>query len=253
MKSDNSLVSIITPCFNSARFISQSIESVLNQTYKYFEMIIVDDCSTDGSNEIIKKYCRNDSRIKYYKTKFTSGSPTIPRNIGIEKAKGRYIAFIDSDDIWLPSKLETQIKLFNSYKVAIVFSYYEKISETKKKKNHIITSPSSITYYQLLKGNCIGCLTAIYDTEKAGKSYFQSIGHEDYLYWLLMLRSGYIACNTNTVEALYRVRANSISRNKIQSSIWTWNIYRKYLKLGINHSIYYYFFYLFNAILKYIK
>jgi glycosyltransferase involved in cell wall biosynthesis len=226
---------------------------VLAQTYKEFEILIIDDCSTDGSNEIIKKYCNIDIRIKYYKTEYPSDSPTTPRNIGIINAHGRYIAFLDSDDIWLPSKLENQIKLFNDEKVAIVFSYYEKIYETGERKNRIITSPNIVSFNQLLKSNYIGCLTAIYDTKKVGKCYFKLIGHEDYFYWLLMLQNGYIACNTNTVEALYRVRNNSISRNKIQSSRWTWNIYRKHLKLGLIQSIYYYFFYLLNAILKYIK
>jgi hypothetical protein len=104
-----------------------------------------------------------------------------------------------------------------------------------------------------LKGNCIGCLTAMYDTEKTGKLYFQNIGHEDYIYWLTILRKGFIARNTNTVEALYRVKNNSVSANKFIAAKWTWNIYRGLLKLSLPEAFYYFAFYLFKAFGKYIK
>ena len=105
------LISIIVPCYNSERYIVQSIESVIMQTFQQWEMIIVDDCSTDNSADIIKKYEAKDFRIRYLKTNEPSGSPSIPRNIGIREARGRYIAFLDSDDIWLPKKLEEQLNL----------------------------------------------------------------------------------------------------------------------------------------------
>jgi len=252
MDIDN-LVSVITPNYNCARFIGQTIESVLSQTYRNWEMLIVDDCSTDNSVEIIEKYIKQDERIKLFSTDKKTGSPVEPRNIGIKNAQGRYIAFLDSDDIWLPKKLENQIKQFNDDKVVIVFSYYEKISEKGVRKNRIITSPSSITYNNLLKGDCIGSLTAIYDTGKVGKYYLKHIGAEDYAYWLSILKSNYIARNTNTVEALYRIRNNSLSTNKIISAKWTWDIYRKELKLNIIKCVYYYIFYLIKAIIKTLK
>jgi glycosyltransferase involved in cell wall biosynthesis len=253
MFDNNSLISIITPCYNSAKYISQTIESVLAQTFQNWEMLIIDDCSIDGSDEIINQYCNNDTRIKYYRTESPSGSPTIPRNIGIKNAQGRYIAFLDSDDMWLPTKLENQIQQFDNDNIVIVFSYYEKINESGIRKNRIVTSPSSVAYKDLLKGNCIGFLTAMYDTVKVGKIYFNSIGHEDYVYWLSILRSGYIACNTNTVEALYCVRDNSISKNKLKASKWTWYIYRKFLHFNFFKSFYYYCFYFLRALRKYFN
>lgn len=182
----NSLVSIITPCYNSSAFISQTIGSVISQTYSNWEMIIVDDCSTDNSAEIIQSYCEIDARVKYFKTEIASGSPTEPRNIGISKAKGRFIAFLDSDDLWLPEKLETQLPLFEYDNVVIVYSYYKKISEDGKNVSSVIKSSSFHSYKTLLYGNEIGCLTAVVDTSKVGKCFFGILG-------MKITRSGYLS------------------------------------------------------------
>ena len=173
------LVSIITPCYNAAPFISQAIESVLAQSFGDWEMIIVDDCSSDDSLSIIQKYARIDSRIRYLRTDKPSGSPTLPRNMGIKEAKGRYIAFLDSDDIWLPNKLSDQLKVFEKSEVAIVFSNYEKVSLGGERCGREVIAPCEVDYRLLLKGNCIGCLTAMYDSALTGKIFFKEIGHED--------------------------------------------------------------------------
>jgi glycosyltransferase involved in cell wall biosynthesis len=125
----NIKVSIITPNYNCGCFIEQAIVSVIAQTYQDWEMIIVDDCSTDDSYTIAMEYANRDGRIKVYRTEHQSGSPVEPRNIGIQKATGRYIAFLDSDDMWLPNKLENQLKLFDNKDTAVVFSNYKKINE----------------------------------------------------------------------------------------------------------------------------
>lgn len=248
------LVSIITPCHNSESYIERAIESVLAQTYQNWELLICDDCSTDNSAEIIKAYTSKDPRIKYFKTEKASGSPTKPRNICIENSKGLFIAFLDSDDIWLPNKLEEQINLLEmDNNAAIAFSYYEKIDEAGTRDNRIVKSPDNITYNKLLYGNVIGCLTGMYDTKKVGKIYLENTGHEDYVLWLNILKRGYIAKNTNNVQALYRIRSNSVSANKLKVLGWQWNIYRKSEKIGIIKSIYYFCCYAFNAILKAIK
>ena len=178
------LVSIITPCYNAASFISQAIESVLAQSFGDWEMIIVDDCSSDDSLSIIQKYARIDSRIRYLRTDKPSGLPTLPRNMGIKEAKGRYIAFLDSDDIWLPNKLSDQLKVFEKSEVAIVFSNYEKVSLGGERCGREVIAPCEVDYPLLLKGNCIGCLTAMYDSALTGKIFFKEIGHEDYVCWL---------------------------------------------------------------------
>ena len=249
----NSIVSIITPCYNASKYISYTIESVLKQTYPNWELIIVDDCSTDNSSDIIKLFISIDTRIKYFKTPKPSGSPVLPRNIAIENAKGRYIAFLDSDDIWLPNKLEEQLKLFEDQKTAIVFSNYEKINEEGERSNRVVKAPSFINYNNLLKSNVIGNLTGIYDTSKVGKIYCENIRHEDYVLWLSILKKGYIARNTNTVTALYRVRENSVSSNKLKILSWQWNILRNIEKISLPKAIYYYLNYAIKAFLKAIK
>lgn len=248
------LVSIITPCYNSASFLPKMIESVIVQTYPYWELIIVDDCSTDRSGELIKYYASQDSRIKYYRLHKPSGSPTKPRNYAIDKAQGRYIAFLDSDDLWLPNKLYNQVQLFHTNSnVAVVYSNYEKMDERGTRNHRVIISPKSLSYKQLLYGNSIGNLTGIYDTKKVEKIFFDYVGHEDYVMWLNILKKGYIALNTNTVEAIYRVRNNSVSSNKFKSLKWTWNVYFKIEKLGAVSSMYHFIFYAFKALIKISK
>ena len=176
------LVSIITPCYNAAPFISQAIESVLAQSFGDWEMIIVDDCSSDDSLSIIQKYARIDSRIRYLRTDKPSGSPTLPRNMGIKEAKGRYIAFLDSDDIWLPNKLSDQLKVFEKSEVAIVFSNYEKVSLGGERCGREVIAPCEVDYRLLLKGNCIGCLTAMYDSALTGKIFFKEIGQNPVMF-----------------------------------------------------------------------
>lgn len=170
------LVSIITPCYNAAPFISQAIESVLAQSFGDWEMIIVDDCSSDDSLSIIQKYARIDSRIRYLRTDKPSGSPTLPRNMGIKEAKGRYIAFLDSDDIWLPNKLSDQLKVFEKSEVAIVFSNYEKVSLGGERCGREVIAPCEVDYRLLLKGNCIGCLTAMYDSALTERYFSRKLG-----------------------------------------------------------------------------
>jgi len=250
---DQIVVSIITPLYNSISYIEETINSVLNQTFINWEMLIIDDCSTDGSDEVVKNIIKKDRRVKYFKTIERSGSPTLPRNIGIENASGRFIAFLDSDDVWLPNKLEEQIRLFDSINVAIVFSNYEKINEKGKTNNRLIKAPEKVNYKGLLKGNVMACSTVVYDTEKIGKVYFSNQGHEDFILWLSILKRGYIAKNTNTVGAYYRVRKSSVSSNKFKVIKWIWNIYRNIERLSILKSFYYTVVDLWKSLLKFIK
>lgn len=245
------MFSIVMPCYNSGTFIRQAIESVRNQTFEDWELLVVDDGSTDDSADIIKGMEQMDGRIKYLKTNAPSGSPIVPRNIGVKNTLGRYIAFLDSDDAWLPNKLERQMKMFEQYEdMAICFSNYEKMTEQGERNNRIIKAPSISTYKQLLLSNVIGCLTAVYDTGKVGKVFFQNHSHEDYILWLDILKRGYVARNTNTVEALYRVRENSVSSNKLKTLSWQWDIYRNVEKIGLFRSSYYFLNYAYRAFKK---
>jgi teichuronic acid biosynthesis glycosyltransferase TuaG len=247
------LVTIIMPCYNSEKFIEIAIQSVINQTFFLWELIVVDDCSTDNSKKIVEELCKKNTKIKYYRTDFPSGSPTKPRNIGIEKANGQYIAFLDSDDFWEPNKLSSQLKLFDDESVAIAYSNYEKISEEGFLNNRIIIAPNSVNYKELLKGNIIACCTCIYDTSKIGKKYFNKQGHEDYALWLQILKQGFIAKNSGQISAKYRVRKSSISSNKLKTIGWIFTIYRQNEQLSILKSLYYTYITLTKSFFKYIK
>lgn len=241
------------PVYNAERFLGEAIESVLSQTYTDWELWVVDDCSTDGSSRIVRRYMERDARIHYLRTDEASGSPTLPRNRGIENARGRYIAFLDSDDVWLPHKLEEQLREFDDSQTAIVYSDYEKIGEEGKRENRVVKAPLSVDYRQLLLGNVIGCLTAVYDTEKVGKVYLSRHSHEDYILWLSILKQGYMARNTGRVAALYRVRKRSVSSNKLKALSWQWDIYIRIEKTGYVKGIYYFLNYACRAFLKTLK
>lgn len=241
------------PCHNGEKYIRESVDSIVNQKYEDWELLFIDDNSTDNSVNIINEYIVNDNRIKLLINPNPTGKPSAPRNYGIENAKGSYIAFCDCDDKWMPSKLEIQMKYFEKKDCSVVFSYYKKMDEDGNIHDNIITSPTEVTYRQLLNGNCIGNLTGIYNADLVGKVYQKDIGHEDYLMWLEILKFGNKAYNTNTVEAIYREQRNSTSGNKIQAFKWTWNIYRKGLELSFLQSVIHFVFYAIKGILKFLK
>ncbi|MFI3270101.1 MAG: glycosyltransferase family 2 protein [Rikenellaceae bacterium] len=246
-------VSVITACYNSQHTIRDAIESVQQQSYSNWEMIIVDDCSSDNTCEIINEYIVFDSRVKLIKCDQPSGSPTKPRNIAIENATGRYIAFIDSDDMWHKHKLERQIKLAQESKSPFVFSNYEKMNAKGEVNNRIVEAPAIVTIKDMYYGNPIGCLTALIDRDVFPNFKFKKIGHEDCVAWIEILQRGYKAYNTNSVEAVYRESNNSVSSNKLTILHWQWNIYRHILNFNIFKSLYYYTHYAINGLIKSLK
>ncbi len=244
------LISIIMPMHNSAAFVGEAIESVLAQSYSEWELIIVDDESTDASVSIVEAYAQKDSRIRLFRNPKPIKMPSAPRNMGLSMAKGRYIAFLDSDDMWLPEKLTQQIPLMQNPQVAIVYSNYEKMTESGKKTGRVIKAPRQADYKKLLRGNVIGNLTGIYDKEKVGIVPFLNIHHEDYAMWLSILKRGFIAQNTGTVAARYRLSSSSVSTNKYRVLSWQWNIYRNIEHISIMKSTIYFVSYAFKAFLK---
>ena len=246
-------VSVIMPCHNGEKYLRHALDSVLAQTFQDWELLIVDDGSTDGSTAIAEEYCAKDSRIRLLHTECSTGKPATPRNVGIEAAQGRFIAFLDCDDQWLPDKLEHQLPLFKWDNCAAVFSFYKKMDAMGTVRSAVVTSPASVDFDQLLDGNCIGNLTGIYDTAKVGKVYQQEIHHEDYLMWLKVLQKGFIARNTGTVEAYYRESGTSVSGSKLKALGWTWTIYRKELGLPLGASVMHFIKYAFKALSKKLK
>lgn len=244
------LVSIIMPMHNSAKYIGEAITSVINQTYDNWELLVIDDVSNDNSCDIVREYIKRDNRIHLLFNANHTGRPSSPRNMGVNYAKGRYIAFLDSDDMWFPEKLEQQIPLFDDDNVAIVYSNYEKMDEDGQRANRIVKAPILATYNMLLSGNVIGNLTGVYDQKKVGKIEFLDIHHEDYVLWLSILKKGFIAKNTNTTTAAYRIVSNSISANKLQVLPWQWSIYRDIEHLSLLRSAYHFVNYAIKALLK---
>ena len=247
------MVSVIMPAYNAGRYIAQSIQSVLAQTYTDWELLIVDDCSSDNTPDIGSDFCKKDNRIKYFRRDTPSGSPATPRNEAIEHASGRYIAFLDSDDLWESTKLERQLPLFEKQDAAIVFSDYRKMSVDGAVHSKVVQAPKRVTYEKLLRSNFLGCLTVVYDTQKVGKMFFKKIGHEDYLLWLNILKKGFAAYNTGTSEAIYRVQQNSVSSNKTKVFRWTWNILRHEENLSLIKASYCFCWYVFYAVSKSLR
>jgi len=209
------LVSIITPVYNSKRFIESAIESVIAQSYQNWEMIIVDDASTDESLEIIQRYVNREYRIVLFSNDKNLGASE-SRNLAIREAKGNYIAFLDSDDIWLPNKLERQIELMEQKNIAMSYSHYETINQYGFVTGKFL-APLKITYQDMLKTSYIGTLTTIYSVRKLGKIYFTNIGHEDYVLKLEILKKIDYAIGVDEVLAQYRITENSLSSNIICS------------------------------------
>src|SRR5690625_5205046 len=184
------LVTVITPTYNSENYIAETIESVLNQTYKHFEMIIVDDGSKDKTVKIIEQYLKKDDRLKMIRLKQNQGA-AVARNTAINNANGRYLAFLDSDDLWLPEKLEKQLKFMQEKDVAFSFTKYVRMKENGELTKNISKAPETITYNDLLKHCVIGCLTVILDKEKIDTIQMENIRRrQDYALWLSITKKG---------------------------------------------------------------
>lgn len=226
------LVSIIMPLYNSANYVIKTIEGIINQTYSNWELLITDDCSTDNSIEIIEEYVRKDSRIKLQKLEVNSGAG-VCRNKSIEVAKGRYIAFCDSDDVWMPHKLEKQLQFMEEKQSALVYSSYMLMDEIGAEKG-IVVCPSRLNFNSLKRDNEIGCLTAMYDSKRVGKMYMSSIRkRQDWGLWLEILAKCKVAYGIKEPLAYYRIRSGSISRKKIDLVKHNINVYRTILKFPI--------------------
>jgi len=242
------LVSIITPTYNSEKFISSTIESVISQTYEYFELIIVDDKSSDKSVEIISSFIEKDKRIKLI-IQNKNGGAGLARNEGIRNSKGKYIAFLDSDDRWHNKKLEKQISFMKLNNYNFTFTAYSKISENGEDLNKIVSAKKCVTYKKALYKNPIGCLTVIYNKDFFGKKFMPKIRkRQDYALWLDLLKKDN-AYGINEPLAYYRVRENSISSKKVDLLKYEWSIYRDVENLSFRRSL----FYLVSAVLIKIK
>lgn len=246
-------VSIITPLYNSEKTISETIESVINQTFTDWELILIDDCSSDDTMKIAREWQAKDNRILVIERKWNAG-PAVTRNRGIQEARGRYIAFLDADDLWCPQKLTVQIGFMNKYDCAISYTAYQKINYSGHRLG-IIKIPNRVGYKDLLKSNSIGCSTAIYDSSKIGKVYMPNISkRQDLGLWLKITKKNISASGINDILMLYRVGGEStVSSNKLLAMKYQWRLYREIERISLFGTIFYFSFYLVQGFLKYRK
>lgn len=243
------LVSVITPIYNCQSYLQATVLSVINQTFYDWELILVDDKSGDESLMIAQQLAKEDNRIRVISLDENSGA-AVARNKGIDLAEGRYIAFLDSDDMWLPEKLEKQISFMERENVAFSYSAYKKVDEHGNDLG-TIGVPAQVSYTDLLKVCSIGCLTAVYDTESLGKVYMPMIRkRQDLGLWLKILKRIPFAYGINETLALYRVRNNSISANKLNAASYTWKLYREIEKLNIFYASYVFVCYAINGLFR---
>lgn len=236
---DYGLVSIITPSYNTAKFIGETIRSVQAQNYPNWEMIIVDDCSTDSTDEVVAEYQKADERIRYFKNEKNSGA-AVSRNKALREAKGRWMAFLDSDDLWVPEKLEKQLKFMveNGYH----FSYHNSIimTEDMRPMGKRYSGPQKVTKGMMYRYCWIGCLTVMYDASVVGLVQIEDIKkNNDYAIWLkaCLKADCYLL---DEVLAKYRVRAGSISRHSKKDLIkWHYKLFHDAEHMNPAKSVYF--------------
>ena len=247
---DLGLVSIITPTYNCAQYIGETIDTVISQTYINWEMIIVDDCSSDNTDKIVSKYQKRDSRIKYYRLVNNSGA-AVARTVAMRLASGKYIAFLDSDDLWMPNKLFVQLDFMIKNGYAFTCTSYEQINESGKTLNRIVRAVSSVNYNRLLLDCPVGNSTVMYDVSKMGKFEVPNIRkRNDDALWLKMLRVEPYIWGIPDVLVKYRIRPNSISVNKFSLVKYHWHLYREIEQLNLLRSVFHVFFWCFLKIFR---
>ena len=231
------LVSIIMPTYNCGKFIKKTIDSVINQTYSNWELIIVDDCSKDDTEKVLKKY-QKDKRINYVKLKKNSGA-AIARTEAMRIAKGNYMAFLDSDDLWYPKKLEKQLKFMQDNSYNFTCTAYEQIDEEDNKLNKVIKTKKKADYNRILLDCPVGNSTVMYNVDKLGKFEVPNIRkRNDDALWLQIIKKAKHIYGMDEILMQYRIRSNSISSNKWSLVKYHWQLYREIEHLSIIRSVF---------------
>ncbi len=245
------LVSIVVPVYNAEKFIIETMETVRKQTYTNWELILVDDISTDKSCQLIEKYQKkySDKRISLIKLKkkaLAAGA----RNAGVKKAKGRYICFLDADDLWDKHKLEKQVAFMNTHNCAFSYTGYEFADSSGKPLGTKVYIKEILTYKQALKNTTIWTTTVMFDMKKITKKLIEmpNVKSEDTACWWKILRNGYKAYGLNEILSYYRRSEGTLSANKLEAIKRIWNLYRNVENLNIFYSIYNFCYYAMNAV-----
>lgn len=246
----NMKVSIITPMYNSALYIEETIQSVLSQTLSEWEMIIVDNHSSDESCRIVERYVQNDPRIKLIRNHCNSGAAEA-RNKGMDIAQGAYIAFLDSDDFWYPTFLEDMYSFSSENNYSFCYASYQISINTLSNIQKEFTVPAIATYESMLKVCVISCLTAFIRRELVADTRMEGKINEDYFFWLALLKKTSQAHGHKPALAIYRLRPNSASRNKLEVAYQKWVGFRTREQISFWRSVYYFSYYFWHGFKKY--
>ena len=234
------LVSVLTPAFKAERFLEAAVRSVLDQTFTNWELLIINDGSTDETGKIADSLAATDQRIRVIHRNGSSGRPAVPRNLALEQSKGRYIALLDADDLWHPQKLEKQIAFMQSAGARFSCTAYRRITEDGQLLS-LIEVPLKATRGRILANNTVGCLTVMIEKDLLTQFGFDEEpslkGREDYGLWLQILKQEKYVFGLNEELAQYRVVSGSISRNKKAMIVGQWRVYRKSAGLGVFRSL----------------
>ena len=245
------LVSVIIPCYNSAAHITETINSVSAQTMGNFEILVVDDCSTDGSADVVKAIALDEPRLRFFQQETNQGVAKA-RNRALREAVGRYIAYLDSDDLWAPEKLERQIAYMHKHNIGACLTSYETIEEDGTHRNYVHV-PDSISYKQYLKNTVTCSHSLLFDTTIVDKILLVMPDirrGQDFATWCQVMKAGHVLYGLDEPLAKYRKCAGSLSSNPIKSLKRTWNIYRNVEDLSLPYAAYCQFWQLYHAVIK---
>jgi len=245
------LVSIIVPVYNAEKFLDDTVKTVQDQTYDNWELIFVNDCSKDKSVEIIKKHMKKDKRIKLFLQEKNSGA-ALARNRGIDEATGKYLCYIDADDLWDKEKLEKQVKFMQEHDCEFSFTGYQFADEFGVPNGSIVHVPEKINYNQALKNTTIWTSTAMFDLTKLTKEeiYMPNVKSEDTACWWKILKKISYAYGLDEILSFYRRTAGTLSSNKFEAIKRIWNLYRNVEHLNIFKSAYCFCGYAIRAVLR---
>lgn len=245
--------SIILPVYNSEQYLDHTIASVLQQTMPDFELLAIDDCSTDSSLQLIQRWAEKDNRIRVIQNEKNQGVASV-RNWGIQLAGGQYIAFLDSDDNWHSDKLQAQISWMKEQDCDFSCTAYEMVDDADQYIKTRMINHQKISLEDLLKENYICCSSSMIRSDVAKQHHMDgSYAHEDYVYWLELLQSGANGCVLNQCLTDYRVIQTSRSANKRKAAQGRWDVYRRYLGYGVLRSGWYFVQYALHGLKKYSK
>jgi hypothetical protein len=229
-------VSVVMPTFNSSAYVCQAVDSVIGQSFTDWELLIVDDASVDGTPELVRQRYAHEPRVKLTVLQANSGA-AVARNTAIAVARGRFIAFLDSDDLWHKDKLQLQLPVFEETGACMVFSAYQVVRNTDPRVVRSIPAPPLVRYGDFLTGDPVGCLTAIYDTQKTGRIFMPEIRmRQDWGLWLRLLRDGGFAVGMQQPLATLRLHGKSLSANKFRAMYFNYMLLRSEAGLPAMHA-----------------